>query len=713
MTRKLTLLTFCLFTLAILAHHDDAFAAKKKKHPAKKRRAPAAIVVHSKNLAKNAVNIPEIPAPNQGPVDELIEKLYAKPSPRKVLIQLRKAAALLDDQKFDPARRAAALVQSDPDFGDYARWLAAEAAIIQAEQELKTKHFDRAKAGATETISPLAPVPAEYPSSPTLRFLPRTIGRARLVEGRVACEAKKWAACRKSYEEGFTRLMSSDAEAYIRPADIQAYVQACSHHGTENCPIWLQRMAANYSHGTAEFKVLESAIPDFLDELPKPSYSGRITTSYHAPDPDSVAFDDAMSRYLDHKEKDSIPLFRKFLDEYPRSASRFRAKYWLSQAMLHEKMRDDAHKLLADLQQSSPLSYYGLLAAIANGADFGSTIDDDSPIAQDFDPLLSPLELLRLRRAQTLISQKIYEPAALELSEIRPRDSLSTRFLIYLAALQSEAGAHYAAFKTLSEIAARGSTANNTSYAVKMIFPDADFKQIKKIAEEFRIDPVLVLSLVKQESAFDRHAMSSTGALGLMQLMPTTASDTVADLVRADLTLPEVNLRAGTKYLAQLLKHYNGNIVYALAAYNAGPGAVNRWIKGFPPERGMTEFIENIAFRETREYVGAIIRNYYWYTRLLSGDPKKTVALNHFWGAPDSAPPAPTPSPTRVPVAVSSILPSPTPSPSLAPSPSPAPAATLSSAPSIEPSPMPSPRPSSKPFGAPQDDEYGPHRSAP
>jgi soluble lytic murein transglycosylase len=88
-----------------------------------------------------------------------------------------------------------------------------------------------------------------------------------------------------------------------------------------------------------------------------------------------------------------------------------------------------------------------------------------------------------------------------------------------------------------------------------------------------------------------------------MQLMPATASDTDPDVERASLIEAESNVRVGAKYLKHLMNRFKGNIVLSLAGYNAGPNAVDRWVKESGGKRGMLEFIETIPYKETREYV--------------------------------------------------------------------------------------------------------------
>jgi soluble lytic murein transglycosylase-like protein len=146
---------------------------------------------------------------------------------------------------------------------------------------------------------------------------------------------------------------------------------------------------------------------------------------------------------------------------------------------------------------------------------------------------------------------------------------------------------------------------------------------IQKYAQHYQVDAHLIRAIIRQESCFKIRAKSPVGAMGLMQLMPNTAKE----LGVKNAWNPEQNIAGGVKYISQQLKRFKGDKRLALAAYNAGPGAVLKY-KGIPP------------YRETKHYVINIMAEYqrlkkYRYPKKLASSSQRTKLSSDFsvfWG---------------------------------------------------------------------------------
>lgn len=146
----------------------------------------------------------------------------------------------------------------------------------------------------------------------------------------------------------------------------------------------------------------------------------------------------------------------------------------------------------------------------------------------------------------------------------------------------------------------------------RTVYPLEHENVIREAAKKNDVDPALVAAVIYVESGFDERARSPRGAVGLMQILPETAAQIAretggSDFVAEDLENPSVNVRYGTYYLRRSLDQFEGNTLAAVAAYNAGGGAVREW-KVEAEAEGHGLRAEDIPYPETRAYVDDVLR---------------------------------------------------------------------------------------------------------
>lgn len=152
---------------------------------------------------------------------------------------------------------------------------------------------------------------------------------------------------------------------------------------------------------------------------------------------------------------------------------------------------------------------------------------------------------------------------------------------------------------------------------LKLIYPTKYSEYVEKYSQQNGLDKYLVYATIKAESNFNPDVTSASDARGLMQLMEETAverSNIIENnsVEAYDLYDPETNIKLGTSYLSYLLNLYDGNVVLAITAYNAGLGNVKQWIKDGVIKSDGSD-IENIPYKETSNYVRKILKNYQMY----------------------------------------------------------------------------------------------------
>jgi tetratricopeptide (TPR) repeat protein len=208
-----------------------------------------------------------------------------------------------------------------------------------------------------------------------------------------------------------------------------------------------------------------------------------------------------------------------------------------------------------------------------------------------------------------LISQNYFDEAIARLKLAEDQKAIEELPLLFM-----QKGDYYQAICSIQSLIPITTTQD---VFCRTYYPLAFDGTIRQYSADYAIDPFLVLSVIRAESMFKPQAVSWAAARGLMQIIQPTGAEIARQLKlkRGEWTLdhPETNIRFGTYYLAGLMRQYPSPVL-ALAAYNAGPGAVKRWrlAYGFTPD-DPDLFIEQIPYPETQGYVKRVLSNYWAY----------------------------------------------------------------------------------------------------
>ena len=277
-------------------------------------------------------------------------------------------------------------------------------------------------------------------------------------------------------------------------------------------------------------------------------------------------------------------------------AQREEWRYWRALALDQTGQHSQALDGFAQLARER--DYHGFLAA-----DFMNWPYEMGNKPTEYEP--ASLEALGQQpgfiRARELYKAELFIDARREWAYIT--QGLSTDDLKLAAVLAEQWGWHDRAILTVAQ------TGDYSDLNLR--FPIDYQSEVRKIARDYKLEPAHVYAVIRQESAFNKDALSPAGALGLMQLMPKTGSLTAKkhNIPLASTSLlyePDKNITIGSAYLKQVMEEYDGNIVLASAAYNAGPHRVKRWLPE-DEEKPAARWIAMVPFNETRNYIQRIL----------------------------------------------------------------------------------------------------------
>lgn len=331
-----------------------------------------------------------------------------------------------------------------------------------------------------------------------------------------------------------------------------------------------------------------------------------------------AAFRSGLIQIRQKKFPTAILTFDKLLQE-KRERYDLSAKYWLIRA-LQETKDERATSLAAELIERYPFSYYGLKLQAENRA--GKL---EWPVPKEKTPFLeSELYLVgeqkaSWRRFRTLSNEGWTHEARAELVNLPFIKSSNLKMT--LAKKMAERQQFALTIGLVNEAMEKNPALRREEF-LKLGFPDVFTDLYKEEARRYGVDVVILRSLTRQESAFNLRAVSSSNALGLMQMIPPTAQEVARKLnlkieLPGDMFRPEVNIPMGSFYISQMLGQFDGNLAYALAAYNAGPNRFKIWLESRADISEGEIWFDELPWSETSFYVKAILRNILLY-RLVS-----------------------------------------------------------------------------------------------
>lgn len=317
-------------------------------------------------------------------------------------------------------------------------------------------------------------------------------------------------------------------------------------------------------------------------------------------------------------------LAKQHLNQYFKTQDSPRIAYWYARALLKTKKHMQAREVFYDIINDYPLSYYAFLSAKQLKKSKAKKMIVKKPITQYDRKILDKL----IFEDKTLL--KIAQTGDWELIDAF---KINNEYIKSWIAFEKENPttainiAKNELIKDKKEEITSGNKETDIKFSnqmLKMIYPIFYEKEVNNFAHKSNLSPYLFLSLIREESHFNKNAKSSAGALGLTQLMQDTANFIEKKPVSKEtLYNPSENIRIGMSYFDYLIKYFNGSEYLAILAYNAGPGNVKKWLSDTSIKSDdIDEFVENVPFLETKNYIKKILSSYWIYLNIYSAKNK-------------------------------------------------------------------------------------------
>ncbi len=324
-----------------------------------------------------------------------------------------------------------------------------------------------------------------------------------------------------------------------------------------------------------------------------------------------------------NKPWEAFETFERMYHNVETPISKSRAAYWAGRASEALKYPDIARQWY-QVASGYQTTFYGQMAAAALGMP-----DNKLPAPRSSASARQAVQSHEMARAAQYLARAGYRNEAAAFLLRGADQAKSASEIEGLAAVAESIGQQHIAIKVAQEAQNKFGVT-----LTALLYPTLESKMGNVRDTEW----ALVHALIRQESRFDHQAVSSAGALGLMQLMPGTARETAQKIgishQKEWLTQrPDHNIQLGSRYIYDMVNRYGGEYAMAAAAYNAGPGRVSQWVKEYGDPRqsniDMIDWIEEIPIYETRNYVQRVLEGVHVYRQMMGTKPVRETQLAH------------------------------------------------------------------------------------
>ncbi len=371
----------------------------------------------------------------------------------------------------------------------------------------------------------------------------------------------------------------------------------------------------------------------YSDEKTKLDILNRLVREYPRGIYAEIASSDIFWYLFKNSPNNAEAYAEKHISKYPLSQYTAKVLFWFAKIKEEKGQIDQAKVLYSRLERDFPTVYYAFRAKArldflngttedryANGF-FNSNLVNNNKIQDDFEWKLPQKEIESLNLTiQQLFVLNMWEEA-FSLLPLDYEKNYPALKIWYIGKVENDIS--QAIYKANSVLKNKNTKFTDDLDYWYLSYPFLYWKYVKHYSEKYGVDPLLLLSLMRQESRFQKNVISRSEAVGLCQILKPTAKEVCREVGEnsnisiEELKDPNLNINLGAKYLSNMLKNFNGNVYLAVGSYNSGPGAMKRWfntVQGNDHDK----LIEKIPYDETKKYIVNVMENYWIYSNIIN-----------------------------------------------------------------------------------------------